>query len=153
VSFPNSLDMSFGRHVLICSSSNCSSSMLPEDQKQPQIARVMKIVPEQSTPTPSAPTPASAPAQEEPAAATQAANEDFGYEDEDAELDESEEDDGWEVPKKFVGSGNANGGSFAAIAGSSRGEHIHHQHSGILGRAVCAYQTRTVYAQLPRHLH
>jgi hypothetical protein len=127
--------------------------MLPEDQKQPQIARVMKIVPEQSTSTPSAPTPASAPAQEEPAAATQAANEDFGYEDEDAELDESEEDDGWEVPKKFVGSGNANGGSFAAIAGSSRGEHIHHQHSGILGRAVCAYQTRTVYAQLPRHLH
>ena len=93
--------------------------MLPEDQKQPQIARVMKIIPEQSTSSSSVPTP---PAQPEPATATQAANEDFGYEDEDAELDESEEDDGWEVPKKFVGSNNANGGSFAAIASNSRGK-------------------------------
>lgn len=102
--------------------------MLPEDQKQPQIARVMKIVPEQAAASSSNSAHA---AQPEPAPAAQAVNEDFGYEDEDAELDESEEDDGWEMPKKFVGSNNSNGGSFAAVA-NSRGE------SGCSRREGCA---------------
>jgi len=56
--------------------------------------------------------------------------EEFGYEDEDESEEEGrkEEDDGWEVPKKFVGGSNAS--SFASAAASSRGESLSLEHQG-----------------------
>jgi hypothetical protein len=112
--------------------------MLPDDQKQPHLARVMKIVPEPTSSSSysavAAPHPSDAPSTSAPVATSAAQGktadsssdegrkEEFGYEDEDESEEEGrkEEDDGWEVPKKFVGGSNAS--SFASAAATSRGQ-------------------------------
>lgn len=110
--------------------------MLPDDQKQPHLARVMKIVPEPTSSTsysavaaphpsddPSTSAPVASPAQgKTDSSSEEGRKEEFGCEDEDESEEEGrkEEDDGWEVPKKFVGGSNAS--SFASAAASSRGE-------------------------------
>jgi hypothetical protein len=84
--------------------------MLPDDQKQPQLARVMKIVPE-------------APSQPAPIASSQEEQLETGIStSDDDDQDDEDEDDGWEMPKKFVGGSSANGSFASVAASSSKGE-------------------------------